>query len=55
MVAEFRLGQVEEVKTSGDGLVRSAKVRTLLKGDNKFSFLDRPIHKLCIIVPVEEQ
>ena len=55
MVAEFRLGQVQEVKTSGDGLVRSAKIRTLRKGENKCSVLERPIHKLCVIVPVEEQ
>ena len=55
MTAEFRLGQVEEVKVSGDGLVRSAKVRTVTRGENKFSTFTRPIHKLCVIVPVEEQ
>ena len=33
MVAEFRLGQVVEVKVSRDGLVRSAKVRTVAKGE----------------------
>ena len=56
-VSEYKLGQVVGVKFSGDGLVRSVKVRTvsIIDGENKVSYLSRPIHKLCVIVPVEEQ
>ena len=55
MVAEYKLGQVDEVKVSKDGLVRAVKVRTVSRNENRFTYLDRPIHKLCVIVPVEEQ
>ena len=56
-VSEFKLGQVQEVKVSTDGLVRSVKVRTVSRNDAqiKVSYLDRPVHKLCVIVPIEEQ
>ena len=55
MIAEYRLGQVEAVKVSKDGLVRVVKVRTVGKGENKFTIVEKPIHKLCVIVPIEEQ
>ena len=56
LVSEYRLGQVVGVKLSKDGLVRSARVRCINRGDRLSRiFLDRPIHKLCVIVPVEEQ
>ena len=56
-VSEFKLGQVIGVKTSKDGLVRSVKVRCVNRTDDKCtsSYLERPIHKLCVIVPTEEQ
>ena len=57
-VGEFRLGQVVGVKTSDkDGLIRSVEVRCVSRSDGKASFcyLSRPVHKLCVIVPVEEQ
>ena len=57
LVGEYRLGQVSSVKVGGDGLVRSAQVRCVSTNDGKVSktTLERPIHKLCVIVPVEEQ
>ena len=57
LVGEYKLGQVIEVRTSKDGLVRTAKVRCVNRKDDKVTttVLERPIHKLCIIVPVEEQ
>ena len=57
LVSDYKLGQVVGVKTSKDGLVRSARVRCMNKTEDKLTsvFLDRPIHKLCVIVPVEEQ
>ena len=55
MVAEYKLGQVDDIKVGRDGLVRVVRIRTLSKNENKFVYLDRPIHKLCVIVPVEEQ
>ena len=56
-VAEYKLGLVIGTKPSKDGLVRSAKVKCINRNDDKLtvSYLDRPIHKLCCIVPVEEQ
>ena len=57
LVGEYRLGQVHSVKTGRDGLVRSVQVRcvSFKEGKSVTSYLDRPIHKLCVIVPVEEQ
>ena len=57
LVGEYRLGQVSDVKVSKDGLVRSAKIRCVNRKDEKIttSVLERPIHKLCVIVPREEQ
>ena len=57
-VGEYRLGQVVGVKTSSnDGFVRSVEVRcvTRLNGKASFSYLMKPVHKLCVIVPNEEQ
>ena len=56
-VAEFKLGQITEVFESSDKLVRSATVRFINRTNDKVStqHLKRPIHKLCVIVPVEEQ
>ncbi|MCP3850322.1 MAG: hypothetical protein GY694_08820 [Gammaproteobacteria bacterium] len=56
-VGVYRLGQVDSIKTGTDGLVRSAKVRYVCTKDGQVTkgILERPIHKLCVIVPVEEQ
>ena len=56
-IGEYRLGQVEKVNVCGrDGLVRSAQVRCVSRSEDRttFSYLVRPVHKLCVIVPVEE-
>ena len=37
MVAEYKLGQVDDVKVSRDGLVRVVRVRTVSKNDKKFN------------------
>ena len=56
-VADYKLGLVIGTRPSKDGLVRSVKVKCINRNDDKLivSYLDRPIHKLCCIVPVEEQ
>ena len=56
-MADYRLGLVIGTKPSKDGLVRSVKVKCIHRNEEKLtvSYLDRPIHKLCCIVPVEEQ
>jgi hypothetical protein len=57
LVSEYKLGQVVSVKVSKDGLVRSARVRCVNRTGDKVNviLLDRPIHKLCVIVPTEQQ
>ena len=55
---DYRLGQVVGVKVSTkDGFVRTVEVRCVARSDGRttFSYLNRPVHKLCVIVPVEEQ
>ena len=56
-VADYRLGLIIGTKPSKDGLVRSVKVKCINRNEEKLTvcYLDRPIHKLCCIVPVEEQ
>jgi hypothetical protein len=46
------LGKVVEVYPSDDALVR--KVRILVSHGGKFSHLDRPVHKLVLIVAQED-
>ena len=57
LVGEYKLGQIHSIKIGKDGLVRSAQVRCVCSKDGKISkgIIERPIHKLCIIVPIEEQ
>jgi hypothetical protein len=38
-----------------DGKVRSADVEYKIPGESKFRVTTRPIHKLILVVPVEEQ
>ena len=49
------MGRVHSINTGKDGLVRSVQVRCAKEGKISKNLLDRPIHKLCVIVPVEEQ
>ena len=55
--SDYRLGQVHRIKTKIDGVVRCAIVRCVTRKDDNIaiSYLDRPIHKLRVIVPVEKQ
>jgi hypothetical protein len=46
------LGKIVEVFPSDDGLVR--KVRVLVSDGGKLSLLDRPVHKLVLIVARED-
>ena len=49
------VGTSWDVKKSSDGLVRSVKL--VYRNDNETSFreVDRPIHGIAVIVPIEEQ
>ena len=42
----WRLGRVEELLTSVDGLVRGCKLRAHNEGQ-RVSYLNRPVNKLC--------
>ena len=55
IVGEYKMGRVHSINTGKDGLVRSVQVRCAKEGKISKNLLDRPIHKLCVIVPVEEQ
>jgi hypothetical protein len=43
------------VHTSADGKVRAADIEYKLPGESVFRTTTRPIHKLVLVVPVEEQ
>ena len=51
---EWRRGIVTEVFVSGDGYVRSVRLKTGKKTDGADSSLVRPIHKLVLLLPAEE-
>ena len=53
--ATFRLGQVLDVKRSSDGLVRSVKLVYKNPKETTYREVDRPIHGIAVIVPIEEQ
>ena len=57
VAGDYRLGQVSDVKVSKDGLVRSCSVRCVSRSKNIITknTLMRPIHGICVIVPIEEQ
>ena len=46
---EWSMGRVHEVETDNKGFVRSAKIKT------QRGFLRRPVAKLVLLLPVEEQ
>ncbi len=43
---QWRLGKVEELRTSSDGFVRGCKLRVHNEG-RRVSYLNRPVNKLC--------
>ena len=53
--ATYRLGRVSEVNKGEDNLVRKVKLKYKLPSEKVFRTVDRPIHGIAVIVPVEEQ
>ena len=53
--ATYRLGRVREIKKGVDGLVRTVVLNYKLSDEKVFRTVDRPIHGIAVIVPVEEQ
>ena len=51
----YRLGKVIEVQSSADGLVRKVILQYKLPNETIYRLVDRPIHGIAVIVPVEEQ
>ena len=53
---DYKLGQVSGVKLGEDGHVRSVTVRYVKNvKDGTHGYVSRPVHKLVVILPVEEQ
>ena len=53
--ATYRLGKVHQVKVGQDGLVRTVSLQYKLPAEKNFRTVDRPIHGISVIVPIEEQ
>jgi hypothetical protein len=51
----YKYAKVIKVHTSADGKVRAADIEYKLPGESAFRTTTRPIHKLVLIVPIEEQ
>jgi hypothetical protein len=51
----YKYAKVVKVHTSTDGKVRAADIEYRLPGESVFRATTRPIHKLVLIIPVEEQ
>ena len=51
----YRLGQVVKTKPGSDGLVRKVVLKYKLPNEKTFRLVDRPIHGIAVIVPIEEQ
>jgi hypothetical protein len=51
----YKYAKVTRVHTSVDGKVRAADIEYKLPGESVFRMTTRPIHKLVLVVPVEEQ
>ncbi len=51
----YKYAKVIRVHTSTDGKVRAADIEYKLPGESVFRTTTRPIHKLVLIVPIEEQ
>ena len=51
----YRLGKVDEIKLGADGLVRTIVLKYKLPSEKTMRKVDRPIHGVSVIVPVEEQ
>ena len=53
--ATYRLGRVKEVKKGADNLIRKVILSYKLPDEKTFRTVDRPIHGIAVIVPIEEQ
>ena len=53
--ATYKLGRVKEVKKGVDKLIRKVTLEYKLPNEKTFRTVDRPIHGIAVIVPVEEQ
>jgi hypothetical protein len=51
----YKYAKVIKVHTSTDGKVRAADIEYKLPGESVFRVTTRPIHKLVLVVPIEEQ
>jgi hypothetical protein len=51
----YKYAKVVRVHTSADGKVRAADIEYKLPGESVFRTTTRPIHKLVLIIPIEEQ
>ena len=51
----YRLGKVQSVKKGTDGLVRTVNLVYKNLGEKVFREVDRPVHGIAVIVPIEEQ
>jgi hypothetical protein len=51
----YKYAKVVKVHTSADGKVRAADIEYRLPGESVFRTTTRPIHKLILVVPAEEQ
>ncbi len=51
----YKYARVTKVHVGMDGKVRAADIEYKVLGETKFQSTTRPIHKLVLIVPVEEQ
>ncbi len=51
----YKYAKVVRVHVSTDGKVRAADIEYKLPGESVFRMTTRPIHKLVLIIPIEEQ
>jgi hypothetical protein len=51
----YQYARITKVNKGTDGLVRLANIEYKVPGESKFRTSTRPIHKLVLIIPVEEQ
>ena len=51
----YRLGKVSSIKIGDDGLVRTITLLYRNEGEKTLREVERPIHGVAVIVPIEEQ
>jgi hypothetical protein len=51
----YKYARITKVHIGSDVKVRAANIEYKVPGESKFRSTTRPIHKLVLIVPVEEQ